>query len=305
MFLPVADHVGYAIERAANYLVKRAGDDTAADPAPFELTHTQWVTVYWVEICVIVLLFGWNLYIARSILFPFKLCAVACHEGCHGVVGTLTGAKVSSLILDPNQGGSTRMVGGWAFLSLPAGYIGSTVIGSALIFAGFDQKAAKIAAIPLFIHLSIVAYWARTSRFTLLNVTFIQGLILILYIVQHAAFLRFLLLLIGCMNGALRGSCLAALGAGTGMLTSTRHLLAGSTFPKVMYSVWDQLDDKINESDVCAFQRMYPWLPAQVWGAIWTLFSCAGLTAGILGGIVCFKGDFAEQYFSSQAVIPT
>ena len=73
---------------------------------------------------------------------------------------------------------------------------------------------------------------------------------------------------------------------------------------------------------------MYPWLPAQVWGAIWTLFSCAGreplfslipecggsradahfplaVTAGILGGIVCFKGDFAAQYFSSQTFIPT
>lgn len=35
-------------------------------------------------------------------------------------------------------------------------------------------------AIPLFVHLSIVCFWARTSRFTLLNVTFIQGLILIL-----------------------------------------------------------------------------------------------------------------------------
>ncbi|GJN89337.1 hypothetical protein Rhopal_002317-T1 [Rhodotorula paludigena] len=200
MYLPVADHVGYAFEHAVRYLVKRA-DEAQDEPEPFELTHTQWVTIYWVEACVIVLLFSWNLYIARSIIFPFKLCAVACHEGCHGIAGTLTGAKVESLILDPNQGGSTRMVGGWAFVSLPAGYIGSTLIGAALIFAGFDQKASKIAAIPLFVHLSIVCFWARTSRFTLLNVTFIQGLILILYIVQHGAFLRFLLLLIGCMNG--------------------------------------------------------------------------------------------------------
>ena len=46
------------------------------------------------------------------------------------------------------------------------------------------------------------------------------------------------------------------------------------------YSVWDQFDDlvfhKINASDVCAFQQEYPWLPAQVWGAIWTTISCAG-----------------------------
>lgn len=129
--------------------------------------------------------------------FPLKLTAVSVHEGwrvvprllpspgtddgcecSHGIAGTLTGAKVESLILDPNQGGSTRMVGGWAFVSLPAGCafdstrlsrrragsggsltgttlsdprtdIGSTVIGAALIFAGFDQKASKIACVAL------------------------------------------------------------------------------------------------------------------------------------------------------------
>ncbi|BGP24590.1 hypothetical protein JCM10295v2_003508 [Rhodotorula toruloides] len=271
MYIPVADHVGHAIQHAAGYLTKRA---EAEATKPFELTHTQWVTVYWIEACIIVLLFTWNLWLARSIIFPFKLCAVACHEGCHALVGLLTGAKVKSIVLDPNQGGTTRMVGGFAFCSLPAGYIGSTLIGSGLLFASFDQKASKIAAIPLFVHLTIVSLWARRSRFTLLNVTFIQGLILIFYIVAHAVFLRFLLAFIGVMN--------------------------------VMYSVWDQLDDlKINESDVCAFQRLYPWVPAQVWGAIWTFVSCSGLTAAILGGIVTFKKDFPAQYFESQTFIPT
>ncbi|BGP02706.1 hypothetical protein NBRC10513v2_003801 [Rhodotorula toruloides] len=292
MYIPVADHIGYAFEHAAGYLTKRAKEEATK---PFELTHTQWVTVHWIEACIIVLLFTWNLWLARSIIFPFKLCAVACHEGCHALAGLLTGAKVKSIVLDPNQGGTTRMIGGFAFCSLPAGYIGSTLIGSGLLFASFDQKASKIAAIPLFVHLTIVSLWARHSRFTLLNVTFIQGLILIFYIVAHGVFLRFLLALIGCMN--------------------------------VMYSVWDQLDDlvfhaspalstsrastyppclqKINESDVCAFQRLYPWLPAQVWGAIWTFVSCTGLTAAILGGIVTFKKDFAAQYFESQTFIPT
>ncbi|GAA5824263.1 hypothetical protein JCM11251_001586 [Rhodosporidiobolus azoricus] len=284
MHLPVVDHVGYAFEAAAIQLLKRAADQ-AEEVEPFKLTHTQWATIYWIQGCIIVLLFAWNLYIARSIIFPFKLCAVACHEGCHALFGTLTGAKVESIILDPNQGGSTRMIGGWPFVSLPAGYIGSTLIGSALIFAGFDQKASKIAAIPLLLHLTIVSLWARKSRFTLLNTTFIIGFILALYIIQHGAFLRFLLLLIGCMNG-------------NRLLTIQRM---------VQYSVWDQLDDlvfhKINESDVCAFWRLYPWIPAQVWGGIWTILSCSGLVAGVLGGIVLFKDDFAAQYFNAQTFL--
>ncbi|GAA5905778.1 hypothetical protein JCM5296_005735 [Sporobolomyces johnsonii] len=272
MYIPPADYIGYAFEGAARYLAKRSDDEEA-----FKLTHTQWVTVYCAELYVILLLLSWNLYIARSIIFPFKLTAVACHEGCHALVGTLTGAKVKSIMLDPNQGGATAMEGGLPFLSLPAGYIGSSTIGAALIFASFDQKASKIAVIPFVCVLLVVCAWARKSRFTVLNVSFTLGLCVIFLLVEHAAYLRFLLLFIGCMN--------------------------------VMYSVWDEFDDlvlhKINESDVCAFQRLYPWLPAQVWGAIWFLVSCCSLTAAILGGIVCFKKDFAEQYLESQTFMPT
>lgn len=35
------------------------------------------------------------------------------------------------------------------------------------------------------------------------------------------------------------------------------------------------------------------------------LRSCAAVTAAILGGIMCFKNDFAEQYFDSQTFLPT
>lgn len=67
------------------------------------------------------MLIGWNLKVLRTILFPAKLLTVAFHESCHAITATLTGGKVESIILDPNQGGSTRMIGGWAFASLPAG----------------------------------------------------------------------------------------------------------------------------------------------------------------------------------------
>ncbi|GAA5954719.1 hypothetical protein JCM21900_005130 [Sporobolomyces salmonicolor] len=145
MHIPPADYIGWAVEDTTHYLLAKRPDE--------KLTHTQRVTVYCAELYVIVLLLSapdlaWNLYIARSIIFPFKLTAVACHEGCHALVGTLTGAKVTSIMLGPNQDGATRMEGGWPFLSLPAGYIGSSTIGAALIFASFDQKASKIAVVP-------------------------------------------------------------------------------------------------------------------------------------------------------------
>lgn len=39
--------------------------------------------------------------------------------------------------------------------------IGSTLIGSSLIFAGFDEEAAKIACIPILFDMFLIMWWAR------------------------------------------------------------------------------------------------------------------------------------------------
>ncbi|GAA6015050.1 hypothetical protein JCM11491_001641 [Sporobolomyces phaffii] len=318
MHLP-APHDLYplALESLANHLVVLSKRDNAStsDAGPsvsdsldhFELSHAQWIKVYYIQATVVLYLLGWNLWIARSVLFPLKLCAVAYHEMCHAVMGALTGGKVKSVILDPNQGGATTTEGGWPFLSLPAGYIGSTTIGSALIFASFDQRASKIAAIPAFLLLCLVSWWARKSRFTLMNIGGMAGLLVIFFFVSHSVFLPFLLIQIGVMNGK---SSLALVASSTWRLPpldlhsarqSSEHKQSWS------YSVFDQIDDlvlhKINASDVCAFQELYPWLPAQVWGAIWTTFSLTGLTLAILGGIAFFKDNFADQAVSNRAFL--
>jgi len=41
------------------------------------------------------------------------------------------------------------MSGGIAWLTLPAGYLGSGLIGAALIACGFDTNASKVASIVL------------------------------------------------------------------------------------------------------------------------------------------------------------
>ncbi|KAM0748803.1 hypothetical protein T439DRAFT_357962 [Meredithblackwellia eburnea MCA 4105] len=223
----------------------------------FTPTHTQWITIYCIEIFFVTMLLGWNLN--------------------HAIVGTLTGAKVESIMLDANQGGATRMRGGWAFFSLPAGYIGSSTMGAALIFCGFDTYAAKIACIPILFDIALVLWWARKDWFTCTTLLFPTGLLVIFFVVEHSAFLRFYVLWIGIMN--------------------------------VMYAVWDILDDlvfqKIEASDCAHFAMLYPWMPAQAWGTVWFLFAFMALCAGTLGGLVMFKEDFATQQIQAQSFIPT
>lgn len=52
---------------------------------------------------------------------------------CHAIAGVLTCAKIESIQLDPDEGGATRMRGGIPIITLPAGYLGSSAIGAALI----------------------------------------------------------------------------------------------------------------------------------------------------------------------------
>ena len=62
----------------------------------------------------------------------------------HAIVGLCTGAKIESIVLEPNEGGATRMRGGIPWLTLPAGYLGSSFIGAAMIACAFDIRASKV-----------------------------------------------------------------------------------------------------------------------------------------------------------------
>lgn len=90
------------------------------------------------------------------------------HEFSHAAVGCCTGARIESVTVEPNEGGLTRMRGGIPSCTLPAGYLGSSLvrfcattttntiifnidifvcnnqIGALLIFAGFDTRAVCI-----------------------------------------------------------------------------------------------------------------------------------------------------------------
>ncbi|KNE66735.1 hypothetical protein AMAG_11232 [Allomyces macrogynus ATCC 38327] len=88
----------------------------------------------------------WNIPYLGRLLDPLKLIVVAFHEFSHAIVGKCTGAKIESIEVNPDQGGATRLRGGNACLVLPAGYIGSSIFGSLLVFCSFDLLACKISA---------------------------------------------------------------------------------------------------------------------------------------------------------------
>lgn len=67
------------------------------------------------------------------------MLVIAFHEFGHAITAVCTGGKVEEISLDPHEGGVTHMRGGKSAITLPAGYLGSSMIGALLVFCGFDE----------------------------------------------------------------------------------------------------------------------------------------------------------------------
>ena len=55
------------------------------------------------------------------------------------------------------------MSGGIPWITLPAGYLGSSLIGAALIACGFDTNASKIASLAMAAFFLFTLWWARKN----------------------------------------------------------------------------------------------------------------------------------------------
>ncbi|CAK9783361.1 unnamed protein product [Cutaneotrichosporon oleaginosum] len=175
-------------------------------------------------------------------------------------------------VLEPNEGGCTRMRGGVQFIVLPAGYLGSSFIGAALIACGFDINASKVACLVMAAFFVITLYWARRSWVAYATFMFTAVLIVVAWLVHHSVALRFFVLFLGVM------SCL--------------------------YCIWDIIDDtlkrKIASSDASQFAKVVGFGNSYVWGAFWLIISILFFGAGIAVGLAVFKSSWEDQMAAAE-----
>lgn len=120
------------------------------------------------------------------------MLVIAFHEFGHAITAICTGGRVKSISLDPHEGGVTNMVGGSSAITLPAGYLGSSLIGALLIFCGFNIVASKIASIVLGVCFLLTLWWARKDWLTIVTILLAVGLLVGFWFIAHAEALRFL-----------------------------------------------------------------------------------------------------------------
>lgn len=82
------------------------------------------------------------------------------------------------------------MQGGISAVTLPAGYLGSSIIGALLIFAGFDIVASKVASIVLGVCFLLTLWWARRDWLTIMTILLAVGLLVACWFIAHGEALR-------------------------------------------------------------------------------------------------------------------
>ena len=239
-------------------------------------THTQVVTLGVIVAYVVGIAILWNVPYLRMILWPFKMLVIAFHEFGHAFSAILTGGKVKSISLDPNEGGVTHLSGGISAITLPAGYLGSSLIGAILTVCGFNINASKIVSIGLGVCFLLTLWWGKRDWLTILTILLAVAFLVACWFINHAEALRFVVLFIGVMSS--------------------------------LYSVWDICDDlilrKVNSSDASVFAKRYGG-SSRCWGVIWSFISLCFMAAGIVVGLAAFSQSFEQQREDSKHFIPT
>ncbi|KAL2019638.1 hypothetical protein VTK56DRAFT_9453 [Thermocarpiscus australiensis] len=261
---------------AAPHMSATASGAVTLSRRDLTVNDAQKITLGIIAAYVVVIALLWNLPYVRWVLWPFKMLVIAFHEFSHALACVLTGGRVKAISLDPREGGVTHMAGGAPAVTLPAGYLGSSLVGALLTLAGFDINASKVASIVVGACFLLTLWWGRRDWLTVLTVLAAVGLLVGCWFIAHAEALRFVVLFIGVMSS--------------------------------LYSVWDICDDlilrKVNSSDASVFAKRYGG-SSQCWGVIWSIISLGFMAAGIVAGIAAFPQSAAQQREDAQKFIPT
>lgn len=117
------------------------------------------------------------------------------------------------------------MVGGKSAITLPAGYLGSALIGALLIFCGFDIVASKIASLVLGVCFLLTLWWGKKDWLTIVTILLAVGLLVAFWFIAHAEPLRFVVLFIGVMSSLYSVWDIVSFDQGSVQYTNTHQLL--------------------------------------------------------------------------------
>lgn len=93
-------------------------------------------------VALLLSIFFWD----SLLLYPVKLFVVLLHEASHAAAALLTGGRVVEIQIDERIGGHAITQGGWSFVIVSSGYLGSMLLGGAILLLALRRRAAPALA---------------------------------------------------------------------------------------------------------------------------------------------------------------
>ena len=76
-------------------------------------------------------------------VYPLKLFVVLLHEASHGLAALATGGRIEEIRVYAEEGGRTTTTGGNGFVITSAGYLGSMLLGSAILLVATRTRLSQ------------------------------------------------------------------------------------------------------------------------------------------------------------------
>ncbi|MEZ4460969.1 MAG: M50 family metallopeptidase [bacterium] len=148
------------------------------------------------------------------VLYPFDLFGTFVHESCHALAAVMTGGRVEGMHVSWDTSGLTKTWGGWNVAISTAGYLGSVVVGAALLLAA--RRATRAQA-------TLVIVGAATMLATLAFAGYGSK-----WVAMIGAGLGGTLLAVGVQRRSAEKSSVPALASGGAVLLATTAYIAAT-----------------------------------------------------------------------------
>ena len=203
-----------------------------------------------------------NMFVVNSWLHSVQ---VLVHEFGHAFATRITGGQVMALVVGSDGGGFVQAVGGWHTLILPAGYLGSALIGSTVFYFNNRYQWGAVVAFGVGIVMALFALtYAKPDQVTGTQLTLIVAAMLTIVVFLVSKYLpwHFGVVLINLLSAYI------ALDAINGL----RAL--------------ELLSRQDHANDAVQFSQLYPIFNGNQWATIWLAIALVIFGLAIYRGVV-------------------
>jgi len=98
-------------------------------------------------------------------VYPLRILLTFFHETSHGLAAVLTGGRIDKITIQADGSGLCYTLGGWRWVILPAGYLGSMLWGCLLLILACRSRHHRFVSMGLGAGLLILTLCYVRSRF--------------------------------------------------------------------------------------------------------------------------------------------